>query len=143
MMGPKEAKAPHLRGAKKYDEKTRKLVRRRIKQLRREGKNAEHTAEILNAEGFKTPNGKACDKLFVANQLAHINAAHNKGRVSKPRRKVIREPRAVRVLDAATMKPVGSKPASTLPTSIELMLSDSQLTAAQKVELILAYQRSL
>lgn len=147
MMGPEvKVVGAGLRGAKKYDAKTRKLVRRRVKQLRREGKNAEETATVLNAEGFQTPNGKPCDALFVSNQLAHARKTHNQARDAKAKKRKPygpRKPKPVVVYDADTMKPQVAKPASTLPPSIELMLSDGQLTASQKVELILAFQKTL
>lgn len=146
MMGPEvKEHGVGLRGAKKYDAKTRKLVRRRVKQLNREGKSNVEAAAVMNSEGFLTPNGKPCDKSFVSNQLAHARKTHNQARDAKKKRKPYgpRKPKPVVVYDADTMKPQVAKPASTLPPSIELMLSDGQLTAGQKVELILAFQRSL
>lgn len=135
----------HLRGTKKYDPKTKKAVMRRCKQLRREGKRAIEIAEILNSEGFKTPNGKPCDNVFVTNQLSGAMARRKVGK--KAKRRVVREPRATKVYAATgangALKEVAEGDDGSLPPSIELMLSDARLTAKQKVELVLAYQRSL
>lgn len=119
---------------KRYDPKTRKAVRRRIKELVREGYKPEGVAEVLAAEGVLTPNGKTPDWQFVRNQMTKARILIRGGgkTVKRGPYKKREAPVAVTVKDP-----------NRLPTSIELMLSDVELTAQQKINIVLAYQESL
>lgn len=52
----------------KYDTTTRIKVRRRIKELAKDGLPYEKIAQIMSTEGFKTPAGAPVNKGLVGNQ---------------------------------------------------------------------------
>lgn len=57
---------------KKFDLETKKRLRNRLVELRQIGHGRKEIAEILTKDGFKTPQGKPIDLVFVSNQLQNV-----------------------------------------------------------------------
>lgn len=123
----------------KYDNATRLKLRRRLRKLLREDLPREKMLGVLRLEGIARPDGSPIDLSWLQNQL-HFLAKDRAKRLAtrKPYRR--RAKQADTRIPNVLTPPVASSPqpatkALVVPTSIELMLEDTDLTDVERLEL--------
>lgn len=114
-----------------YDAQTRKTVRAEIKALVKEGMDNRQIAKTLNDKGFNRPNGQPCTYTFVAN----MKHGMKKLAASKRRKRKIKKTRKAKVITTEKVTPKKKE----LPTSLYLLLEDTDLPEHKKLAMLRAY----